>query len=343
MTDSTLDHLRTRAELAPRSIQRAVTKATAWAVGNVRSLAAPARWACSGIGASEGVARATASWLRREAGVSAEFRPFSEWLTGEAAQGVDGVMVFSQGLCPNARLAIDRAPQSATRVLVTAATESDEVARARQLGWLLCALEPSDEGPLLVRLDGPLAALATGRALVESIAMTKGGPLSRASLDAGAAFAAGMDVGIRAAEQCSSTQLDSVCGAIGAGRSLDTHAGLAWAWMEATLRAPIALWDALGFAHGPLQAIYEREAVLLGFERDAEDERALFDRVESVLVRERHTLIRLKAPQRNESAVFAHAGAVWGLLLSLLAARPRDLRTWPAKGRDGALYELDGR
>ena len=193
------------------------------------------------------------------------------------------------------------------------------------------------------RFDGPLAALATGRALVESNTMVKGGPLSRASLDAGAAFAAGMDVGIRAAEQCSSTQLDCVCGAIGAGRSLDTHAGLAWAWMEATLRAPIALWDALGFAHGPLQAIYEREAVLLGFERDAEDERALFDRVESVLVRERHTLIRLKAPQRNESAVFAHAGAVWGLLLSLLAARPRDLRTWPAKGRDGALYELDGR
>jgi hypothetical protein len=343
VSDSTLDHLRLRAELAPRSIQRAVTSGTAWAIGNIRALTAPSRWVCSGIGASEGVARATAAWMRREAGVSAEFRPFSEWLTGEAAHSVDGVMVFSQGLCPNARLAIDRAPQQATRVLITAATESEETTRARQLGWLVCAHEPVDEGSLLVRLDGPLAAMATGHALVESVAMVKGGPLSRAALDAGAAFASGMDVGMRAAEQCSSSQLDCVCGAIAAGRSLSTHEGLAWAWMEATLRAPIALWDALGFAHGPLQAIYEREAVLLGFERDGDEERALFDRVESVLARERHTLVRLKVPQRGEAAVFAHAGAVWGLLLSLLSARPRDLRTWPAKGRDGALYEVDGR
>lgn len=312
----------------------------------MRAMVAPKRWFTSGVGASEGVARATAAWLRNEAKVPAHFRAFSEWLLEPARaeeQGELGVIVFSQGLCPNARIALARAPQTATRVLVTAAVDGELAQQARAMGWLILAHEPADEGSLLVRLEGPVCAMAVGRALAESLAMAKGSlSLSRAALDAGRAFERGLDHGASLVEQHSADSLDSVCAFLVSGPSLATHAGLAWTWMEATLSAPIATWDVLGFAHGPMQAMYERQATIVSFERGGERERALFDPVESVLDPARHRLVRVRAESDNEAAVFEHCGALWAMLLAQLARRPRDLRNWPGKGRDKALYEVDG-
>jgi len=318
-------------------------------LANMRAMAAPKRWLTCGIGASEGVARATAAWLRSEARIPANFRAFSEWLvdgsTGDRLDEADelGVIVFSQGVCPNARIALSRAPQSATRVLVTAATESEAAEQARSMGWLILPHEPAGEGSLLVRLEGPLCAMAVGRALAESLAMAKGSALlSRASLDAAAAFERGFARGQTLGEQQSTDALDCVCAMLVSGRALATHSGLPWTWMESTLSAPIALWDALGFVHGPMQAIYERRATLVTFERANEGERALFDRLGAVLDPERHSLVRVRAESDDERAVFEHFGALWGMLTQQLARRPRDLRNWPGKGRDRALYELDG-
>ncbi|MFO0557633.1 MAG: hypothetical protein U0269_06410 [Polyangiales bacterium] len=349
MSTSVLDQLQQRARRAPASIRRAVTQCTPWMLVNMRAMAAPKRWLTCGIGASEGVARATAAWLRNEANIPANFRAFSEWLVdGSRGDRPDeshelGVIVFSQGLCPNARVALSRAPQTATRVLVTAAIESEAAQQAQSMGWLILPHEPADEGSLLVRLEGPLCAMAVGRALAESLAMSKGSTrLSRASLDAATSFERGFEQGQTLGAQQSTDSLDAVCAMLVSGRSLATHSGLPWTWMESTLSAPIALWDALGFAHGPMQAIYERRATIVSFERANEGENALFDRVGAVLDPERHTLVRVRAETDDESAVFAHFGALWGMLTSQLARRPRDLRNWPGKGRDRALYELGG-
>lgn len=315
----------------------------------MRAMAAVKRWLTCGIGASEGVARATAAWLHHEARVPAHVRAFSEWLVNSSStEPADashelGIIVFSQGLCPNARIALSRAPYTATRVLVTAAIESEAVRHAQSMGWLILPHEPTNEDALLVRLEGPLCAMAAGLSLAECLAEIHGSQRrSLASHHAAASFAHGFELGTKLGAQQSTDSLDRVCAMLVSGRSLATHTGLAWTWMEGTLSAPIAVWDVLGFAHGPMQAIYERRATIVSFERGNDHERALFDRVAPVLDPERHTLIRVQADRDDESAVFAHFGALWGLLITLLARHPRDLRHWPGKGRDRALYDLDG-
>lgn len=332
MTDSILAHLRAHAESAPRSMRDSYERARAWTAQHRRALEGRTRWRCSGIGASDGSARACAQWLDDAPGVSARFRPFSAWL--DAGDDCDGVIVFSQGLCPNAKIAIDRAPASATRVLVTAAHEHPIVRDAVARGWLLCEHAPRDEGPLLVRLEGPLCALAVARAIAQR---ARGDDTVAQHSEA---FVRGVRAGARVAGELTIEQLDGVRAMIGSGAMIETHAGLPWTWMESTLTAPIALFDALSFAHGPLQALYEQRATIVAFERAAQP--AWIDRVAQVLAPERHTLVRLasEAPSDHD-ALFEHAGALWSLLFSLLEHRPRELRAWPGKGCDGPLYELD--
>lgn len=321
-------------------------RARAWAARHDGALQGRSRWACSGIGASDGSARACAQWLDDAPGISARFRPFSAWLDGadhgddsdDCADDVDcdGVMVFSQGLCPNARIAIDRAPERATRVLVTAAPDHPLARHAVERGWLLCEHAPRDEGPLLVRLEGPLCALSVARALGQHARR------DRSVAQHSECFARGFRLGERLSRELSIAQLDGVRAMLGTGRMLATHAGLPWTWMEATLTAPIALYDTLAFAHGPLQALYDQRATVLAFERASQP--AWIDRAQRVLAPERHTLVRLPSEaERDEDALFEHTGALWSLLFSLLEQRPRELRSWPGKGCDGALYELDGR
>lgn len=307
-------------------------RARAWAAQHDSALQGRTRWRCSGIGASDGTARACAQWLDDAPGASARFRPFSAWLDG--ADDCDGVIVFSQGLCPNAKIAIDRAPPSATRVLVTAAREHPIAERAIAQGWIVCEHAPRDEGSLLVRLEGPLCALSVARAIAQH-ARGDGAVAPHSE-----AFARGVRHGERTARGLTVEQLEGVRAMLGWGRMIESHAGLPWTWMESTLTAPIALYDALSFAHGPLQAMYERAATLIAFERQGHAAR--MDRVARVLSPERHTLVRLASEaERDEDALFEHTGALWSLLFALLEHRPRELRAWPGKGCDGPLYELD--
>jgi creatinine amidohydrolase len=331
--------LRERAEATPRAIESTARSAERFAREHRAALARASRWWVSGVGASEGVARACAASLRRLEGRSAEFVPFSQWLTQQPPADT-AVIVFSQGLSPNARIALSAPRSDAPRVLVTAAVDHPEAKRAVARGWLVCEHEPASEDALLVRVTGPACALAAGLAIVDSLSPAQTS-LSR-DANAGAAFEAGLRQGRALADQHGVEALSRVRGILCAGGSCESLSGLAWAWMESTLTAPVAVWDVLAFAHGPFQALFERQATLVAFEQDRADERALFDRLARVLDPTRHTLVRVRAQVDGPLSTFAQHGALWGLALSLLDAQPRALDAWPGKGLDGPLYDVGG-
>lgn len=337
MTDPTVDQLRARLDATPSAIARSIATAEAFVAAHGAAIREPKRWALSGIGASEGVARAMAAWIQREGAARAEFVSFSRWLVDERATACfDGVVVFSQGMSPNARIAVERAPASSTRILVTASPANRFAQKAQDQGWLLCTHEPADEGALLVRLTGPSCALAVARAIADACVDPRDSDGTRAD----AAFAEGVSEGRAAARSIDVASLEHVRAMLCGGGDDETHAGLAWAWMESTLCAPVALWDLLGFAHGPYQSLFEQRATVIALERPAH--RALVDGVAAMLDPERHTLVRVRARDLGATTVFSHMGSLWALALALLERRPRDLDAWPGKGRDKPLYDITG-
>jgi hypothetical protein len=337
-----VDLLRARVEQTPAALASTAALAERFVRAHREALTRPTRWSASGVGASEGVARAALSALERVAHRGASLRPLSCWIVGEEPlddPSTHGIILFSQGLSPNARAALRSAPRGALRVLVTAATEHPAAREAAGAGWLVCAQAPREEDGLLVRVTGPCCALVVIRALTHAI-----GPGEVSALDAGApeAFRDGLAEGKRAASCVAPEALGRVRALLSAGDRDDSLSGLAWAWMEATLTAPVAAWDALGFAHGPFQALYEQEVTLVSFERDAR-ESALFDLLASMLDPRRHTLVRVRARDEDGWGPLRRHGALWGLALALLDQHPRPLAAWPGKGLDGPLYDLQDR
>jgi hypothetical protein len=98
-------------------------------------------------------------------------------------------------------------------------------------------------------------------------------------------------------------------------------------------------WDVLQVAHGPFQEFFEREILLVALEREGK-ERALFDRLEQLLVPSRHTLVRLRSDLPQALASLDHFAQVCELIACALHASPRDLAVWPGAGRDAPLYDL---
>jgi creatinine amidohydrolase len=279
----------------------------------------------TGIGASEGPARAMAAFARAAWGAPATFVPLSAFVDGAPAG--ERLIVFSQGLSPNARLALARANDFAGAALFTSvrrAAAAPEVGAALDaFGGEVVVLPQCAEEGTLVRVLGPpsalfAAALYTGLARAEELGLLLSA-IASANVDA--------------------APLDRRVAFVTAGG----YGGLCHAarnvWLEALCAPEPHAWDVLQVAHGPFQEFFEREILLVALERAAGEE-ALFDRLEQLLVPARHALVRLRSELPWALAPIHHFAQVCELVCAALRARPRDLAVWPGSGRDAPLYEL---
>lgn len=312
--------------------------------------AAPRRWLVTGVGASEGPARFLVHLLRRELDARARFAPLSAFLLEPDAPPADVLVVFSQGLSPNARLALERAGAYEAALLVTGLEPDEDAppgapARAladyRRRGLLVWRHPPASEEGLFLRVQGPAAATLAAYLLAERLAppagLHSGGPAALARALAAASSAAGEGHGAPTDEPLDPTCPLAFVGA-GEGTAAVAH-GLRWKFLEGLGSPEPPCWDALQIAHGPLQQFFPGPITLLALEPPG-PAAGLFDRLASVLERPRHRLIRLRSPVPGPLAFFAFDALCNDLLLRSLARSTRDLSEWPARGRDGALYEL---
>ena len=285
----------------------------------------------AGIGASEGPARMLARLLA-DAGLAARFCPIAHLVS--TATPADLLVVFSQGLSPNARLLLDVAPQYAHRWLVTSvalqtATASKQRALQRflNLEFSCIVAPPTSEPQTLVRMTGPTVAML--------IAMRIAGHLLRdARFTQQLAESPNLYQCHRTFEPLDNTPR----GIITIGLLAEQVHAHRWKLLEALLTGDPPVWDVLQFAHGPLQAFHERDLTLLVLERGTGS--PLLARLRDTLHPKHHRLIHVPSLHADARAFFEHVAAIDALLLQTLQATPRDLFNWPGRHGDAPLYGL---
>lgn len=361
--DAGRDLLAARLAAIPAALQQTLDESAARPdLGFARGLSTAERERpvfTTGIGASEGPARVLADLLGR-AGRRASFLPLSQ-LVAEA--GLPGgacagslLVLFSQGLSPNAELALAQAPRF-RRLLVYTSVRPDAagdraaaaLARAARTGALIAVLPPACEDRLFLRVLGPATATLAALQLVEALVRDSdsgeaGWPLHRLPAAASAALAEGR-------ARCAAFAAEHGLGALLAERpdlpiALLTTAGygelchsLRWQLLEGAGQREPAVWDALGFAHGPLQQVYRNHSLLLALRHPGERAAELWPRLRRVLLPQ-HRYLELPASLPAPLALVEHQLQIGALVLEALRAVDWDLQRWPGQGRDGALYDL---
>ncbi|HEX6246131.1 MAG TPA: hypothetical protein VFZ61_34645, partial [Polyangiales bacterium] len=295
-------------------------------------LAQPARRVLStGIGLSEAPARLLASQLA-DRGVCARFCVTSQ--VAEHGRPDDLLVVFSQGLSPNAQLALGDAPNVGTRWLVTSvepgsatSAQAEFLASCLARGVHPIVIPPPAEAGALVRMVGPTVAALLALRLAASLGADE--ELTRRLHEVPDRYRAlPLELALD----------DSALGLIAVGMHPEWVHAHRWKLLETLLRDDPPIWEALQFAHGPLQAYYERRLTLLVFEAGGRS--PLVERIQATLQPGRHRLVRISSALPPPLAFFEHAATLDTLLLHAVQASGRDLFDWPARDADGPLYDL---
>ena len=330
--------LSARAQAIPLELARALERR-----GPFPRLPPGASVVVTGVGASEGPARYLALLLHA-AGRRATFTPLSTFVLGDAAALGDALVIFSQGLSPNARLALRRAGAHRAAILFTSVVLGAAGGEVRACleafvrgGGQTIELPPDEESGTLVRLVGPaVALLAAAR-----FAVSDGAPIDEALFarlpDLAADASARAD---RALAALPDLALHRRLAFVAAGSCLDGARGLPGKWLEGLGAAEPPLWDVLSTAHGPFQQLFDEEftVVMLEHAGAAPEERELFDRLACMLVPSRHAVLRLAAELPRPLGVLDHELLVTALLVRALSESSKDLGA--ALGPDAPLYGL---
>jgi hypothetical protein len=307
--------------------------------------AAARRIVTTGVGASEGPARFLAETLRTALGLRARFAPLSAFTAGPPPHA-DAVVVFSQGLSPNARLPLAACRALPHRALFTsidpardAGERADFVRRERRDGLAVCSLPPGNEGGMLLRVIGPVVALAASMLWVERLC-------SEASVAAPFPGANGLPAALaQARARARRSPVDLLAprlALVAAGSYLELCHGLRSKLLEGLLCPEPALWDIMGLAHGAFQQFHDGAISLLVLEAPSAVQPWITDRLRRMIEPSRHSLSVLDATLPGPGAVLEHDAQLNEHLLWALRRAPRDLTRWPGQGADAPLYDLGG-
>lgn len=305
------------------------------------ALATNVRFIVTGIGGSEGPARIIATALRTHAGCDARFVAMSAMVCDsyEADSLRDVLVIVSHGLSPNSRSVLGQRHRFAACVLFTGRSHDDIDAASHGPALTIHTLPPRDESNLLVRVLAPPAATLGALQWIAVLARARGrevGALARLN-----------EVPEAVAQVLASREepqaIDGArVGIVSIGEDGESFAhGLRWKWLEAVGRGDPPCWDALAFAHGPFQDLWNERAVIWTLMHgDARRECDVAERLASMMHPSRHHVVRLFATLPRPLGWFEHDAWFDRAALRELRDHPRDLANWPGKGRDEALYEL---
>jgi hypothetical protein len=265
----------------------------------------------SGIGASSGPARHLAQLL------GARFAPLSSFTSREPPRG-DVLVVFSQHLSPNARLALARTKAYRRAVLFTSTPEA-----SFPPGVEVVRLPPDDERGTYLRVVGPHLALVAATLVAQP-----GEPLAGISALVARALGAISPL----------VPFDRPLALVTAGEDVAGYRTIAWKLLEGWGVAEPPVWDVVEIVHGPLQQFHDAPLTVVSLEAAGDAE--LFDRLDRVLVPGRHLHVRVRSELCRSLALIEHDAKTTALLLAGLRARPRDLFVPEAPVDDAPLYQL---
>ncbi|MCC6763804.1 MAG: creatininase family protein [Deltaproteobacteria bacterium] len=317
------------------------------------------RVVATGVGGSAAHARLLAHLLAEHLGCDARFRPIGAFVEPPPPGACDDLLVVvSQGLTPNARLAL--ADPAAWRhvVLLTATHAADARAGGRadaadfleHLHAIGVEVRPfaagTEEYGTLVRVTGPTMGMLAAFRCAEALAATIGRAAAVPHCDGAALAAAVAGAAARAGDLralAASGRLAGLLAFVASGEYARLAAHLPWKLLEGLLVPLPPIFDLLEFAHGPFQQASAGAATLLALARpDATREDELLDRFAGMLDPTRHALVRLPATLPMPLALFEHEALVTELVLAGIAAHGVEQARWPGQGRDRPLYAVGG-
>ena len=288
----------------------------------------------TGIGSSEAHARLLASLVAERTGRPARFVPASALVSPDPPQAGASLVVFSQGLSPNAQLVLAHASRWPRVVLATAVTERGRLAPLRARGVTVATFAGEDEFGTLVRVTGPLTGYLCAMRLARAFGADVDAPADRIAAALEAAFLAGSRI-------ASAALRPAPLAFVVSGTYGELVTNLRLKVLEGMLRSLPPAWDLLHLAHGPFQQAIAGPAVFLALTRaDAPHEEPLLAGFEAMLDPARQILLRLRASLPSPFAILEHEMHLNALLLAELGRSRIDQVRWPGRGLDAPLYDL---
>lgn len=295
----------------------------------------------TGIGASEGPARLLASCLSGKHR-DAKFIPLSGLLAADhrayiGESNSSRLVVFSQGISPNARLAIDMGQEFVSTMIVTGAEMP--VRERGQRSWEVLRHPPENETGFLVRAAGPAVASALAMAIASRVVNVahEGDVVAylRQCADV-------MEARLREEPNCVDL-LEKPPAFLVVGRDgVERNHLLRWTLLECFDAYDPPVWDIMAFAHGAFQNTFkDARTLILPYSRQDAGVLPIVSRLREMLRQTRHTLIEVPSELPRPWCLLEHLAFTQALLLAHLRRHPRDLNDWPGRGKDAAIYGLD--
>lgn len=306
------------------------------------------RFVVTGTGSSEAHARYLATLLNLHTECSATYLPLSAFTAAHRASFAGKTLVvFSQGISPNAQLALRHRHDFSNTILFSATTpeaaaaagKADRADLLREIlgeGGELIGFPLAEEYTTLIRFVGPIAGylaclqfaaqLSCCRfqvpeaAAIVRLADTQPPPaLLRAMLERPERFASGFSI-------------------LTAAPISEFAQNLACKFMEGLFWPCPLVSDFLQFAHGPFQETTAHPHPVLILQGDGPTEAELVARSLRMLGDvgiEAHVL-HVEAPPLT--SIFGFESAINRLVFALMRHFETDQINWPGKGRDDRLY-----
>lgn len=305
---------------------------------------ARAHWVVTGTGSSEAHARYLVWLLNRFTPHTAEFRALSGFL-GRQGREEAVLVVFSQGLSPNATFAMAESARFERLVLFTSSTpqglrRNGKEDRARLLerladeGATLVRFPLEEEFTTLMRVVGPMTGYLAAAQFVAGLEGS-GLPRPEADLCAGVEDApANLPAKLRefSREDLAGCQIVATDPLVGFAQNL------AYKFLEGLLLPAPGIWDAFQYAHGPFQQnVLTRRPVLLLVD-DSEENGELEKRIVAVNEASGCPTWTLKSRQPQAYRIFEYEALFNELTLSAIERSRIDQINWPGKNLDGPVY-----
>ncbi len=302
----------------------------------------------TGTGSSEAHARFLVHLLNRHARRPAEFIPLSAFCDMPAEFGRGrALVVISQGLSPNAQVAIDRREDFDHLVVFTSTTAAGaEAAGKRDRAERIRHLEQSgvefvrspleEEYSTLIRFVGPLAVYLSVHQFVRCLAAELLPPITSGELARMLDARAPASVVDRFASHAEDFKRGFY---LLAGSPLCEFAqNLSYKFLEGVFWSAPVIWDYLQFAHGPFQEVTLQPRPVVMLQGPGETEHDLAARTRRMLVSAGVPCIDISTTTPAPLCVFEYEALFNDLVLRLIRRLGVNQRNWPSKGRDDPLY-----
>ncbi len=338
-----LDMLKQRLDRTPAAIRSAAgAPHEPCDDGNARS------FIVTGVGSSAAHAKYLVYLLNDQLHVPARFLPlgaFTELPPHDFSSDV--LVVFSQGLSPNADVALATARRFHSCIIATAVSATSANAERRLRlgaataeGARVAAFGTPDEDGTLLRLEGAAAGYVCALRLAQDIGRRRRLPLTQPLDDSFEHVAARVEEVLQTptTERLPPPELPLVL--LSLGPYADLLDNLRLKLLEGALRPYPPAWDMLAFAHGPFQQLHSHPAVVVALtHRGHRAESELLARVRRISP-PHHEVREWPAALPGPLALFEHEARVAQLVLHDIELRKIDVAHWPGRGCDGPLYDV---